>query len=501
MTERQPKVERIFLVLLASLTVFVVAGHMRAYAARGFIPEDFGAFYCAGKVVLQHGDPYRVEPLLDCERRSGVLAASGDSTVIPVPLPGYDFVPLAALATFPIRVAVMILAALLLAATATVAYCLTRMTPLPLIAAFAIAFMGLTYAAAPLGQISPLTAAALAAGALLLRVGKQRCGAFAASASLLQPHIGVPVVAATFLFVPRARLVIGASLAAALVAAITAVGIHGVLEYPSVLSIHARSELNAPIQYSLTWLVHALGASGEAALLTGTLSYVILSAISLIVLAGSGQRAVTTGAAILLPAAFAVLGGTFVHNTEIAIALLAAIVLVRPTPVLLSPMLPAALLTVSFWSTQHTTPTALPSLLLALIAVGCVVFYLARPLGIRAVTKGTLTDAVLILGLIMLMLAVRPNHGPGPPTPVDIMRASGIAHEPNAFASLEAVHVRDAEAQFDRTPLSYYLLLKLPTWCGVVMALWLSCLMLLGDEPHARRLRWPATRQLRASPS
>jgi hypothetical protein len=494
--------ERVFLVLLAALTAFVVVGHLRTYTVRGFVPEDFGAFYCAGRVVLQRRDPYRVEPLLDCERRTGVLRARGDTTVIPVPLPSYDFVPLAALAAFPVRVAVMIFAVLLIAATATVAYCLTRMSALPLVAAFAIVFMGLTYAASPLGQISPLTAAALAAGALFLRVGKHRCAALAASATLLQPQVGLPVVAATFLFVPRARLVIAASLAAALVGGIAAVGIHGVLEYPSVLSVHARSEVNAPIQYSLTWLVHALGVSAGSALLMGALSYAALSATGLIILAASGQRAVTTGAVLLLPAAFSVFGGTFVHNTEIAIALLAAIVLVRPKPVLISPMLPAALLTVSFWSTQHTTPAALPSLLLTVIAVGCVVFYLARPLGMRAVTKGALMDAVMILGLITLMLAVRHSYATGPAETADIVRAAGTAQDPNAFASFAAIQLRNAEARDDRTPLSYYLLLKFPTWSGVAMTLWLSCVALLTSETHARRVRWTATtRKLRASPS
>jgi hypothetical protein len=149
-TARSPR--GCFLLLLAVLTAFDLVGHLRPYATRGFVPEDFGAFYCAGKVVLQRHDPYRVEPLLDCERQLALIDPrwEGELTnegVNAAPLPGYDFIPLAALAALPARLAVAIFGLLLLGVTALTGYCLARMSALPPIAAFAIAFVGITYGA------------------------------------------------------------------------------------------------------------------------------------------------------------------------------------------------------------------------------------------------------------------------------------------------------------------------------------------------------------------
>ncbi len=491
-------VERLFLVMLAILTAFILVGHLRAYATTAFVPEDLGAFYCAGQVVLHRQDPYRVGPLLGCERQLASIDPRWNTElqqgVNAAPLPSYDFIPLAALATLPVRVAVTIFGFLLLCATGVIGYCLARMSALPLIAAFAVAFVGVTYGSAPYGQLAPLAIAAVAAAALLLRLGKQRRAALAASVALIQPQFGLPIVIATFLFVPRARFMLAMIVVALALCGVGAVGWHGMIEYLSVLQIQARAELNAPFQYSLTWLLHALGASATIALVAGSVSYVVLLALCLFVLARSGERALASGAVILLPAAFAVFGGTYVHMNQVSVALLAAIVLASRTRIVLAPLLAAALLTVPFPSIKLAGLTALSSMLLMLTAAWCVVFFPARISGIRTAATSAVIVTTLIALLIALSLAFRPADEAARLANIDVV------HHANAIASLEAEEVNNTAATRDRTPVSYYLLRKLPTWCGVAMTLWFSCSLLLSGVQPVRKPRWSTTVE-RASPS
>lgn len=472
------KNERSFLVLLGLFTAFVLAGHFRPYyVTRGYIPNDFGAFYCGGKAVLHRADPYRVEPILSCERGltkvdprwQKIMSTSG---VVPAPLPGYDFIFLAPFSALPVRLAVMILGVLLIAATLLTGYSLARMSALPFSAAFAVAFMGITYGASPLGQIAILAIAALAVAALLLRLGKQQWAACAAAAALIEPHLGIPVVVAMFIFVPRVRLTIALFVAGLALCAAAAVGTRGIAEYPAFLSLHARAEVSESYQYSLTWLMHALGASPKASLVWGSLSSLILFAVCIAVLSRNREGAVSSGAVILLPAAFAVFGGTFMHSSQITAALLAAVVLVQPPALLLTPMLGAALLTAPY-SDIHTL-AALPSLVLALLAAWCVTFFPEHVWNPGTAARKAFAVTLVGAAITALLFALRVVHPPE--------TAPGISFvaDPNAFASIGWGQMMDAEAAQDRTPLFYYLLLKMPAWVGVAMTLWLSSRTLLG---------------------
>lgn len=484
-TRSRSRVERYFLVFLGVLTALVVVGHFRPYAARGFVPDDLGAFYCGGKVVLHRQDPYRVGPLVECDRTLASVderwQQMTDENVSAVPLPPYDFVPLAALAVFPVRIALMLFAILYLAATAITGYCLTRMSALPPVVAFGAAFMGVTYGAAEFGQLAPFAIAALAAAALLLRLGKQRRAAIAASVALLQPQFAVPVMAATFLFVPRTRVTIAIIAVAALLCGIAAVGIHGTIEYLSVLPVHARSELNAPFQYSFTWLLHALGVSATPALVAGTLSSIACFSVAVFVLAKSGERAVQTGAVILLPAAFAVFGGSFIHSNQISVSLLAAIVLVSPAGGLISPMIAASLLMVPYVTTALATIATVPSLVLTVLLVWAAVFFTSRASGIGAPAKSATATAVLIGALIALFVVIRPPH---------VTHSYVVTvHHADALASSEAQQVLDALYKRDGTPALDYIPMKIPLWVGLALTLWFSSASLLGGREPLPTLR------------
>lgn len=483
------KFERYFLLMLGVLTALVVVGHLRPYASRGFVPDDFGAFYCGGKVVLHRQDPYRVGPMFVCQRALASVdrrwKAATDEGVNTAPLPPYAFVPLAALAAAPVRIAAVLFVLLLLASSAVTGYCLSRMSTLPPAVAFAAAFMGTTYGSTELGQLAPIAIAALAASALLLRLGRQRSAAMTASVALLQPQFALPAFAALFLFVPRTRVTIAAIGGIAVLCSFAALGLHGTIEYLSVLPAAARSELNAPFQYSLTWFVHAFGASGNAALIAGTLSYLACFAIALFILARSGKRAITTGAVVLLPAAFAVFGGTYVHTHQMSVAILAAIVLVPAAATLISPMVAAALIMLPYITTGLAGLATVPSLVLTVLIVWAMAYFTDRPFPFAVAVRSATVTAILIAVLIAVLVAVRPPRGISPTISIVTL------HHSDALVSVENQHVNDTLARVDGTPPLYYMPLKIPMWAGVALTLWLSSWMLITQPNRRRTVRAP----------
>ena len=86
--------------------------------------------------------------------------------------------------------------------------------------------------------------------------------------------------------------------------------------------------------------------------------------------------------------------------------------------------------------------------------------------------------------LIALLLAIRPVDE------TTLFAGIHVVHHANAFASLESEEVNDIAATRDHTPLSYYLLRKLPTWCGLAMTLWFSSSMLLSGAEPFRKPPW-----------
>lgn len=101
---------------------------------------DFAAFYCAGEVLAQHEDPYRVMPLGACEREvshNGPIAAGA---VIPAPLPPYVLGAFALLSRLPFALAQHIFDLLSIAALALSIVLIGRTTGrAPPLVAFALA--------------------------------------------------------------------------------------------------------------------------------------------------------------------------------------------------------------------------------------------------------------------------------------------------------------------------------------------------------------------------
>ena len=143
--------------------------------------------------------------------------------------------------------------------------------------------------------------------------------------------MALPACIAAFVCVPRARiaLVIAGVSAAAL--AVFVVGTHGFIAYPTVvLPTHAHAELDNLSQDSLTAILHHLGVADEFALRAGGLQYAAFVGVGIVLAARLYRREGDAAWPVLVPAAFAMIGGEFIHLSEVAMAIpLAAILAVR----------------------------------------------------------------------------------------------------------------------------------------------------------------------------
>ena len=298
-------------------------------------PIDFTAFYCAGRAVAAHADPYRVEPLRSCERAA--LAESHltavPNLVVPAPLPPYALTVFTLLSPFSFRAACTIWLVLLAAATGGSIALVARLSSQPLVAVFAGLILSEGYASVLIGQVVPLVICALCVAAVALRARRYGLAAVAAAATLVEPHLAVPVCIALGIFVPRSRRLL-AILVVGLAAVSLAAGWPRWLEYVTqVLPAQARGEgLEWDAQYGLSALTHQLGAAPGFALELGSLSYIAM-VVAGVVLANRLARAYGDEAFIALtPPALALVGGPYVHVHQMAAAIPLAFLLLRHVP-------------------------------------------------------------------------------------------------------------------------------------------------------------------------
>jgi hypothetical protein len=178
------------------------------------------------------------------------------------------------------------------------------------------------------GEVVPICIACICLSAYFVWVGNWNGAAIAAAGSLIEPHLGLPAALAVFLWLPRARLIL-VSLAGLLAAvSIVALGLRTNVDYfTSVLPAHVLSEIFRDTQYSLTEFLVSLGTPLRLAIEAGSIWYVAMIVIGLFVGRRLADRTKNRAFFVCVPPAFAVLGGTFIHATQIAAALPAAMLL------------------------------------------------------------------------------------------------------------------------------------------------------------------------------
>jgi hypothetical protein len=450
------KVQRIALILLMLLAMAVSLDHVRRWFTG--LPPDLRAFYAAGQLVDRHASPYTVEPLLTRERAlTGPHATQ--QIVAPVPLPPYDLVAFGLLARLPVRAAAACMGFLTIGAAFAIAAATYRPARLPFPLAAAIAFEAVVYSASGLGQIAPIAIALLALALWALRAGHERTAGLAVAASMIQPQIAIGALMSTLLFVPKARLSALATMCIAALASYLMLPKSVIMEYAGVLKIHALAELHFPAQYSLTWLAARFGVPPESALWAGALSSLFFLLTSLIIVACASRTARTNGAVIAVPAAFAVLGGSFLHEHQLALALLPALLYSRPTRSLFDSLWALAVLLIPFTSFLTLepfwpNPPAYPSIVVAFATAAALVYQRGLPLGpVLALRKASVVTAGLLVLFLIFMKARPIVHIVLPNIPVI----------PGENASLAwNVFCESANAAFHSA--WYPLLVKVPIW-------------------------------------
>ena len=302
-------------------------------------PVDLLAFYCGGRVAAFGADPYRAEPLRSCEDHA-FTEATGKSPypylVVPAPLPPYALTMLEPLGRLPFATAratllTMLVAAALLIALALCAlarlYPVARLYP---IALCLVVFVGVLIPALKLGQITPFVVAALAASAWALRAGRVALGSLSAAFALVEPHIGLPACLALFICLPRSRPWLALCAAELVLAALLCGGFERNVEYfTRVIPAHAMAEgTSFGGQYSLAALLAQIHVPESMALTGGTISYLLMLVLGLVVAQRVFKKSNDPAFAIATAPAFVLVGGTYIHIHHMAAALpLAAIVL------------------------------------------------------------------------------------------------------------------------------------------------------------------------------
>ncbi len=290
-----------------------------------YFPERFSdarAFYCGGRAVLAHADPYREHPLLECERSVAAPALSPlrDDVAVPAPFPGFALAlfALPALLPFALALLVWMLAASSAVVAATVL--VARVTRTPLSAAtIAIAYPAVTVAL-PLGQITPFVLLAIAAAGALLVMQRPRCAALAALGALLEPHVGLALVAGLAVAVPRTRTVLAAGIAGVAAIGCAISGVANQREYLQlVLPAHALANVPDALQFSTTHFAYIAGAPVALALALGTVWYVVAVGVGICVAVALRGR-LGPAAVAFIPVAFAVFGGTHTHLAQLGLA-------------------------------------------------------------------------------------------------------------------------------------------------------------------------------------
>ena len=310
------------LLIAVNLTIFALA----AYRAGNY---DFRAFYCAGATARHGADPYRTAPLYLCERTQTASNAAWLQAPLPAPFPPYAiaavFEPLSQL---PYRAAAMLWTFLLVCACVGAGAMLWRLTQLPAGVIVAALALSLGIPSVGFGEVVPLYLFFLCAAMWFARRGEPVAAAACAAATLLEPHLGLPVCCALALAERRTRaplFAFGVGIAALSVASF---GTARIGEYlGTVLQYHALSELPSDQQLSLSTILYWAGISAKAAIAAGTVSY--LAAVVAGTLAGAKLALTYRDAAyaVAVAAAFAVVGGVFVHQTQIVAAIPAAMLL------------------------------------------------------------------------------------------------------------------------------------------------------------------------------
>jgi len=488
-----------FSFVLRALLLVAVLGGLAAFVFGGIRvladPEDLRAFYCAGKAVVSHRDPYLAEPLRTCEVRESRAAGLTPYNLlaVPAPLPGFAFVPFAALALLPFGAASSLFVLLVIGAlVATGAFVREFCAPdagraprwalVVVIGASLACSDGLTSVAN--GQIVPFAILALCASGFALKRGRYGWAAAFVALASIEPHVALPVWIALAFMVPQTRRPLAICAAALVAASIVTLGPAVNLEYlTAVLPAHAASEASASGQYSLATLLVRCGIAIAPALAVANVWFVALCALGIFTAQRLARKLDAPELAALVPPAFAVFGGPFVHLTQLAVAIPAILVLGSRLPRYRVAFAVALLLLALPWQDLAENPAPAVLGAIALVALPIALWFWR----LRPVPALEVVTAMLALGALELQARALFARAPADAThSIALVAGDGrLAEETwTAFMSV----AQDAD-------MRWYLVSHIPTWAGLAIALAAMLRATRGVSNSARVRAWgPAGR-------
>lgn len=397
-----------------SAVILLTAVFFLAMTAAYSTNFDFRAFYCAGAALRAHADPYQTEPLHTCERTQTDQRFSlfVRDVTLPAPQPGYDIAGFAVLSLFPFKVASRIWIVLLLASMFVAILATLRLSQTPFVVVLAAFWLSLGIASIYLGELIPICVAAICVSAFAAQRCAWNVAGIAAAASLVEPHLGIPICITLALWAPRARLALGIAVLALVTISFAALGLERNVEYvTAVLPAHALSEIGSDAQLSLSAVLHALGLSDGVALRIGTLSYIALTVAATFLARSLRARFADNAFLVAVPAALSVIGGVFMHVTEIVLAIPLLLLLLKQPAIQRIPLVIAlALLAVPWWSLA--TPMLLGAstgTLLAAVTVAYLVWYYSNANAGVALLAGIAT-AFSVTALLQWHHVMSPPH-------------------------------------------------------------------------------------------
>jgi hypothetical protein len=316
--------------VIAACAVFVGAELLNASRHNQFFLGDFRAFYCGGFTLVHGQNPYAAAPLMQCESTPAPfgLYATIAGLAVPAPFPGYALALFAPFSLLPYPAAAILWLALILVCSILAAIALADLTARPVLAILLVFVITYALIVFPLGQLTGIVLYALVAAAAALRRGKIALAVTCLCLSALSPHVALAAFLALFLWIKESRPAVIIAVVVLIVVDVAAGGPSQALAYfTTVLPAHAGAEAGGALQYSLTWLVHAAGASRTLALRSGEVSYAVMVCCGVIIAGMLARRFGDRAFVLLIPPAFALTGGAFVHLQEITLALPAALLL------------------------------------------------------------------------------------------------------------------------------------------------------------------------------
>lgn len=331
---------------LYAITIAIAVVALRSFAANsaGEVFSDFRAFYCAGSVAAAGQDPYLQGPLYRCEARAAapVLWRAENNVANPAPLPPYALALFIPFGKLPYGAAAWVWAIILGASYAATIVALRRLTSLPW-AALCLAVLPASLLSVSLGQIAPVAIALMCVSAVLLKRDRPVLAGVAAGLALIEPHLAIPSCIALFLVAKGARVGLTCT-GMIFIACSLMLGAPRTVEYfANVLPAHAVSDIQDVGQYSATLVAHLFGATGALALRIGALSYAVMAMTGVAVAVALVKRERELFYAALVPMAFSVIAGSYIHWNQVVAAIPAALSLAAKTP-RVQPLLLASLI-------------------------------------------------------------------------------------------------------------------------------------------------------------